>query len=124
MKLAVNMGNYTCRYDDAASIDIVKAAGFEAMDWSLMDLVDDDAPFNRDDYLDQAKALRALCDQKQIPITQTHAPFSFAGWMGIGMRGGIFYVSSFFFVITIFCIRSRIPACFGEKKNKKYKFSF
>ena len=78
MKLAVNMGNYTCRYDDAASIDIVKAAGFEAMDWSLMDLVDDDAPFNRDDYLEQAKALRALCDQKQIPITQTHAPFSFA----------------------------------------------
>lgn len=77
MKLAINMGNYGCRYNDADSIDIVKAAGFDAMDYSLMDMVDDDAPFNGDDYLEKAKALRALCDEKQIPITQTHAPFTF-----------------------------------------------
>lgn len=77
MKLSINMGNYTCRYGDGEAIDIVKAAGFDAMDWSLMDMVDDDAPFNGDDYREKALALRALCDEKQIPITQTHAPFSF-----------------------------------------------
>jgi hypothetical protein len=42
------------------------------------------------------------------------------GWvLGCGEESS--FASSFFFVITIFCIRSRIPACFGEKKNKKYK---
>ena len=78
MKLSINMGNYTCRYSDAESIEIVKAAGFDAMDWSLMDMVDDKAPFNQDNYRELALELRKICDEKQMPITQTHAPFSYA----------------------------------------------
>ena len=44
MKLSTNMGNIMCRYDFAESIDRMKAAGFEAMDYSLMDMVDDNCP--------------------------------------------------------------------------------
>lgn len=77
MKLAINMGNYADRFDDAMSIEICKTAGFEAMDWSLMDMVNDDAPFNQENYLDLARELRRISDEKQIPITQTHAPFTY-----------------------------------------------
>ncbi len=77
MKLSINMGNYTCRFNDADSIEIVKTAGFDAMDYSLMDMVDDDAPFNGENYRELALELRKTCDEKQMPITQTHAPFTF-----------------------------------------------
>ena len=77
MKLSTNMGNIMCRYDFAKSIDLMKQAGFEAMDYSLMDMVDDDCPYNGADYLEIAKKERAISDEKGVPVTQTHAPFTF-----------------------------------------------
>ncbi len=78
MKLSTNMGNIMCRYDFAESIDRMKAAGFEAMDYSLMDMVDDNCPYNQDDYRALAESERAISDAKGIPVTQTHAPFTFS----------------------------------------------
>lgn len=77
MKLSTNMGNIMCRYDFATSIEMMKKAGFEAMDYSLMDMVEDDCPYNGDNYRALAEADRAISDEKGLPITQTHAPFSF-----------------------------------------------
>ena len=77
MELSINIGNLLSRYDLETSIDLAKQAGFTAMDYSLMDMVKDDAPFNGDNYLELAHAVRALADAKGFPVNQTHAPFSF-----------------------------------------------
>lgn len=77
MELSINIGNLLSRYDLETSIDLAKQAGFTAMDYSLMDMVSDDAPFNGDNYPELAYAVRALADAKGFPVNQTHAPFSF-----------------------------------------------
>ena len=78
MKLSLNMGNITCCYDFEKSLTMARDAGFEAGDYSLMDLVEDDQPFLGENYRALAEAERAICDKVGIPVTQTHAPFTFA----------------------------------------------
>ena len=77
MKLSLNMGNITCCYDFEKSLTMARDAGFEAGDYSLMDLVEDDQPFLGENYRALAEQERAICDRVGIPVTQTHAPFTF-----------------------------------------------
>lgn len=78
MKLSTNMGNIMCRYDFETSIAMMKKAGFEAMDYSLMDMVDDGCVYNGENYREIALREREICDRGGIPVTQTHAPFTFS----------------------------------------------
>lgn len=58
-------------------IDLFKTAGFTAMDYGLGELNRDDSPFCGDNYREEAQAIRDICDRKNFPIVQTHAPFKF-----------------------------------------------
>ncbi len=77
MLLSINIGNYEIRCGLEKAIDLCKAAGFEAMDYSLCDMVEDDCPWNGENYLELARKTRALADEKGLPCNQTHAPFQF-----------------------------------------------
>lgn len=77
MKLSINIGPLLKRYDLATCIDIYKTAGFTAMDYPLFEMNQDDFILNTDQYQTVAADIRALADAKNLPITQTHAPFSY-----------------------------------------------
>lgn len=77
MELSMNIGNLMGRYDFAKAIDIYKAAGFTACDYSVMGMINDGDPWNKDDYKTRAEEVRRIADEKGFPITQTHTPFNF-----------------------------------------------
>lgn len=78
MKLSINIAPLMERYDFEKCVDIYREAGFTAMDYSLMDMVKDECPFNADNYIETAENVRRISLAKGLPITQTHTPFTFS----------------------------------------------
>ncbi len=77
MKLSLNIEEVFNRYGAEKSGILAKNAGFDAIDFSFMGMVHDGHPFLRDDYKDQAFAIKEAYDKVGIKVNQAHAPFSF-----------------------------------------------
>lgn len=57
------------------TIEIAAAAGFDGLDLSCFDMLKDDSPKLSEDYLDYAKKLKFLAEEKGLFFAQAHAPF-------------------------------------------------
>ena len=77
MKLSINLHSIADVYGFEKSIDIYKAAGFDAIDYSLMRMVYDDNPMNGTNYRELAREVRRVVEKKGMTVNQTHAPFGF-----------------------------------------------
>lgn len=79
MELSINISNLFGRYDGdfGKCIDVYKTAGFTACDYGLGGLTQDACPFCGDGYRAAAEEIRRIADEKEFPITQTHAPFNY-----------------------------------------------
>lgn len=77
MSLACDISNLCNRFGDKKVFEMLKAAGFDGVDYSFYEikplggLVDDD-------YLEKAKKLRLWLDEAGLICNQTHAPFEFS----------------------------------------------
>ncbi|MBP3333557.1 MAG: sugar phosphate isomerase/epimerase [Clostridia bacterium] len=78
MKLSMPIYPLEPRFGTEKSLDLIKDAGFEAVDYSLGSLVADDSVFNSDEYKARALEIRRMADQRGLKINQTHAPFTFS----------------------------------------------
>ena len=59
----------------------IKNAGFDSVDYGLGAMEQQDAILNDTaKYREEAERIRALADEVGLPITQTHAPFSYQNW--------------------------------------------
>ncbi len=76
-KLSMNCETLFKRYGAYEAGRLIKAAGFDAVDFSFMGMVNEDNPFLNDDYLQQAYSIKADFDRAGIIVNQAHAPFSF-----------------------------------------------
>ena len=76
-KLSMNSDVFYRRYGAFKAGTLLREAGFDAVDFSIMEIVKDDHPFLRDDYLEQAHTIREEFDKAGIAVNQAHAPFSF-----------------------------------------------
>ena len=50
MKLSINVSNIMTRYDASTSFNLYKNAGFDAMDFSLCDIINPTSPFFGDEW--------------------------------------------------------------------------
>jgi sugar phosphate isomerase/epimerase len=76
-KLSLNVDRLYKRYGAFKAGKLAKAAGFDAVDFSFMEMVRDDNEFLADNYVEIAKNIRAEFDLSGITVNQAHAPFSF-----------------------------------------------
>lgn len=60
------------------SIEMIKEAGFDSVDFSMFCMSDNDNILNSDDYVVYVKKIKAFAKEKNIPFSQAHAPFSFS----------------------------------------------
>ena len=77
MRLSVETHVMSQRFGDEAAIDMIKAAGFDAVDYSFY-WKSPESDRLTGDYLANARALRAYLDKTGIVCNQAHAPFEFA----------------------------------------------
>ncbi len=80
MELSINIANLMKRYDLERCLEIYKQAGFTSVDYSLEDLVKNDAMLNGEDYRDLSAEIRKKVESAGMTINQTHAPFTFSHW--------------------------------------------
>ena len=75
MRLSIE--NYVPRktFGDEKAIEMIAAAGFDAIDFSFYWSLKENNILDRQDYLDQARHLREYAQKHGLAITQAHAPF-------------------------------------------------
>ncbi len=62
-------------HGDLAAVEILADAGFDALDYTMFSMRDDDCLLNTDAYMAHITALKAAADRRGIPFRQAHAPF-------------------------------------------------
>ena len=77
MILSSQNGNLASTYGYEGSIDVMKQAGYDAMDMSLFCMSNDANIFNTDDYKRRTLEIKAYADKVGIPFNQSHIPFTF-----------------------------------------------
>ena len=81
MKLSLNIHDLVMRYGVEKAFALTKEAGFDAVDYSLQVMEQHDSAFNGEKtWQSAAEEVKRIADGCGLPITQTHAPFSFSGW--------------------------------------------
>ncbi len=76
-KLALNVETLFEKYGAEKSSHFIKEAGFDAVDFALKAMTDDDHFFMREDYLENAEKIRSIYENAGLYINQAHAPYSF-----------------------------------------------
>ena len=77
MILSGHMTMTVCRYGYEKGFELMKNAGFDAMDHSLEGMTSADDVFQKDGWREHAENVRKMADAAGLLINQTHAPFSF-----------------------------------------------
>ncbi len=76
MKLSLEVHSLRAKMGDQAALNMIKEAGFDAYDYSLYNN-NIKRMVAADDYIEQAKAVRAYADSIGLVCNQSHGPFDF-----------------------------------------------
>ena len=80
MKLTMNASPVKGKYRYDEFFDIVSAAGFDAVDFMLNDLVFDQSEMQLADTAEYCEAVKKAANERGLTVEQTHAPFQFKNW--------------------------------------------
>ncbi len=75
MRLSIENHVPRLAFGDEKAIEMIAAAGFDAIDFSFFWMPKGESILDGDDYLDRAKQLRDHAEKHGIAFTQAHAPF-------------------------------------------------
>ena len=75
MKIASQTEYVSARLNDCEAVRMVCEAGFDAIDFSMFHMKNDDCPLNSDAYVEIVKEIKAIADSYGKPFCQAHAPF-------------------------------------------------
>ena len=75
MKIATQTEYIQARLNECEAVKMICEAGFDAIDFSMFHMKEDDCPLNTDAYVDIVKEIKAVADSYGKPFCQAHAPF-------------------------------------------------
>ena len=75
MRLVTKTGCLAKAFGDEKTIRLLAKNGFEGIDWSFSEMINEENQWNQDDFRDHAKKLRDLAEECGIQIVQAHAPY-------------------------------------------------
>ena len=78
MRLSANIGGLEEKLGLSLASKMVKEAGFDACDYSLItNLESESSPYRTDSYREVAASTRRIIEAEGLVVNQTHAPFKF-----------------------------------------------
>lgn len=80
MRMTLNLQNIIPRFSLEEAARLTFEAGFDASDFYLGSMIDPDCEFNGAQWRSVAEQCGSIFQNSNVPIIQTHAPFSFKGW--------------------------------------------
>lgn len=75
MLISTNTSGLTNKIGDHDAIKLLAKVGFDALDYSMFDILNKNHPINQDDYREYAESLKKTADEYNIIFNQAHAPF-------------------------------------------------
>lgn len=73
-----SQNNFLARiYGHKGAIDLMKQAGYDAIDLSLFTMTDDNDPFCTDGYRERIAEIRSYAESQGLSFNQSHTPFQF-----------------------------------------------
>lgn len=75
MRLVTNTELLGSWFGDKKAVEMIKNAGFDAVDYSMFSMGTGNSPMDKDDYKSYAKDLREYAESIGISFVQGHAPF-------------------------------------------------
>ncbi len=80
MRLVLNLHNLIPPFSEDQAAKLTAQAGFDATDYFLQPMNDPTCIFNSDQWFDTACSCNRIFTENNVPIVQTHAPYTFKGW--------------------------------------------
>ena len=82
MDISMNMGGVLKKYGRSVALaaEAIRKAGFDAIDFDLCGMDEDDNEFNGDNYRELAERYRKEIEATGMYVNQTHVPFTFKNW--------------------------------------------
>lgn len=80
MKLTMNVSPKNGKHPYYEYFDIIKTAGFDAVDFMLNDLVFDDSEMYLSNTAEYCENIKREAVKRGLTVEQTHAPFQFKNW--------------------------------------------
>ena len=77
MRLSMNISSAVPKFGIEGSIELYKNAGFDAVDFTLGDMMKPESPLYGDAWRAEIDRIRTFADKIGMPINQTHAPFRY-----------------------------------------------
>ena len=77
MRLATQTSYTASFFGLRQAVEMISAAGFDSVDYSMFCMSDKDCILNTNQYLSYARRLKAIARQNHISFSQAHAPFNF-----------------------------------------------
>jgi sugar phosphate isomerase/epimerase len=75
MLISTQTAGFAAKFGDHDAIKLLANIGYDALDYSMFDLLSADCPLNKDDYRGYAKSLKKTANENNIKFNQSHAPF-------------------------------------------------
>ena len=75
MLISTQTATFAAKFGDHDAIKTLAQIGYDALDYSMFDMLSPNSPINKSDYREYAKSLRKTADDYNIIFTQSHAPF-------------------------------------------------
>jgi sugar phosphate isomerase/epimerase len=75
MLISTQTDEFARKFGDHDAIKLLAEIGFDALDYSMFDILNKNCPLNKEDYREYAKSLRKTADEYNIIFNQAHAPF-------------------------------------------------
>lgn len=75
MKLVTQTDCLAATFGDEEAVKMLAAAGFDGIDWSFFNMLNEEDVWNRDDWREHALELKSLGEACGIVFRQAHAPF-------------------------------------------------
>ena len=80
MKLTMNVSPVNGKIPYEQYLDILQAAGFDAVDFMLNDLVFDHSEMQQANTVEYCERIKRGAIERGMTVEQTHAPFQFKNW--------------------------------------------
>jgi len=75
MLIATQTDVFAHKFGDHDAIRLLAGIGYDALDYSMFDILNQNHPLNKDDYREYAQSLRKTAREYNIIFNQSHAPF-------------------------------------------------
>ncbi|MCL1858406.1 MAG: sugar phosphate isomerase/epimerase [Oscillospiraceae bacterium] len=75
MLISTQTAGFAEKFGDHDSIKFLAKVGFDALDYSMFNILNSNHPLCKNDYREYAKSLKKTADENNIIFNQSHAPF-------------------------------------------------